>query len=732
MYQILLTYQILMVISCALFIVLMIRQREGELSKLMLCIAFLSGVQNFGYLQEMVSTSQEEVMMAVKTEYLGGAFIGTFLLLFTSRYCGHRVKRWLQTFLFLLDATVLVCCWMYDKIPFYYTSVEFTDSGIFPHVILHRGFLYYIFTAVILGQILISLHFIGKALCATSDRIRKTNLIMLWFGTFMPLVGILINWSGKMEGFDAVPGCVAFGIAAFGVVIIIYHVFDLTAMAHENIIKTMDEAVLIVDAYGCFIEANDKAMEMFPGIEQLRQGVRIPTTDLERIIVNGNKHEYLERARCYEVHANKVWNNRVLAGYAIVFVDVTQSREQLKQMSQLKINAEKANQAKSEFLARMSHEIRTPINAVLGMNEIILRESKEEDTLRNAADIRSSAQTLLGIINDILDFSKIESGKMEIVPAEYDLRILLHDLINMTLLRTEEKGLKLKTDIDPDLPWGLYGDDIRLRQVLLNLLTNAVKYTKRGSITFEVHGTIEEESVLLQFTVRDTGIGIKKEDMPRLFSAFERIEENQNRSIEGTGLGMNITIRLLELMDSGLQVESEYEKGSTFRFELKQKIIHAEPIGDFSKWAGEKRQNKNYQPTFTVPDARILMVDDNLVNRRVFCGLLKQINPSIDSIGSGRECLSCVRKERYDLIFLDHMMPEMDGIETFERMKKLDENLCKDTPVIMLTANAISGAKEQYLSMGFSDFLAKPISQDKLDEILERWLPEEKIHPIND
>lgn len=220
--------------------------------------------------------------------------------------------------------------------------------------------------------------------------------------------------------------------------------------------------------------------------------------------------------------------------------------------------------------------------------------------------------------------------------------------------------------------------------------------------------------------------------MPRLFSAFERIEENQNRSIEGTGLGMNITIRLLELMDSGLQVESEYEKGSTFRFELKQKIIHAEPIGDFSKWEGEKRQNKNYQPTFTVPDARILMVDDNLVNRRVFCGLLKQINPSIDSIGSGRECLNCVRKERYDLIFLDHMMPEMDGIETFERMKKLDENLCKDTPVIMLTANAISGAKEQYLSMGFSDFLAKPISQDKLDEILERWLPEEKIHPIND
>ena len=719
-----------MVMACAFFIILMIRQREGELSKIMLCIGFLSGVQNAGYLQEMVSKSLDEVMMAVRTEYLGGAFMGTFLLLFSTRYCGHHIKRWIQTCLFVLDGIVLVCCWTYDRIPFYYSSAEFSNTGIFPHVVLHKGFLYYIFTVVILLEILASLHFIFMGLKTVNEKPKRTNLIVLGIGSFMPLVGIMVNWFGGLEGFDAVPGCVALGVAAFSVVIIIYHVFDITATAHENIIKTMDEAVLIVDAYGGLVEENDKAVEMFPGINRLHEGFRIATTDLEKIIETGNNYEFRDGSKVFEVHVNKVWNDRLLAGYAIVFVDVTQNKEQIKQMGQLKLNAEKANQAKSEFLARMSHEIRTPINAVLGMDEIILRESKEEDTIRNALDIRSSAQTLLGIINDILDFSKIESGKMEIVPAEYDFRIMLHDLLNMTMLHAEEKGLKLEAEIDPDLPSGLYGDDIRIRQVLLNILTNAVKYTKKGSVTFHVEGKMEGDEVTLRFRITDTGVGIKPEDMSRLFSAFERIEENHNRTIEGTGLGMNITIKLLKLMDSELLVESEYGKGSEFWFDIRQKVMNTEKVGDFKKWGRTAEREKVYQPAFTAPDARILLVDDNLVNRKVFCGLLKQTKPVIRSIGSGKECLDLITKEQYDLIFLDHMMPEMDGIETFERMLQLENNLCKDTPVVMLTANAISGARESYFKMGFQDFLAKPITQEKLDEILEKWLPDEKrIYP---
>lgn len=731
MYHILLAFQILMVVVCIFFIILMMRQKEGELSKLMLCIGFLSCAQNMGYLLEMTSKDLDSAMTAVRMEYLGGAFMGTFLLIFTMRYCGYHIKKSIEAALFCFDGAVLLGVWTYQFTTIYYSAAEFTYDGLFPHLILHRGILYYLNILVLLSEISYCLYCIVHTKRRINDKTKQINLAMLGFSAFAPMMGLLMNWFGIFKSFDAGPGCVALGVAAFSVGIILHHVFDVAATAHENIIKTMDEAVLIVDAYGGFVEGNDKAKELFPGIRQPKDGLQISTADLEKIINQGNTFEFSVDTdtdrNFYEVHANKVWNDRILAGYAVVFVDVTQNKEQLRQMSQLKMNAEKANQAKSEFLARMSHEIRTPINAVMGMNEIILRESKEEETIRNAQDIRSSAQTLLGIINDILDFSKIESGKMEIVPAEYDLHNLLHDLISMTTLRAEEKGLKLENQIASNLPCGLYGDDIRIRQILLNILTNAVKYTEKGKITFLVDGERQSDgSVLLHFLIRDTGIGIKEEDMPRLFSAFERIEENHNRNIEGTGLGMNITIKLLKLMGSELKAESVYGKGSTFQFYLNQKIVNDEPIGDFGRWVRKTRQKNTYQPTFIAPDAQILLVDDNLVNRKVFCGLLKQMQLSITSIGSGRECLECVAAQHYDVIFLDHMMPEMDGVETYKRMKTLENNQCAETPVVMLTANAISGARERYLEMGFHDFLAKPIAQDKLDEMLEKYIPEEK------
>lgn len=390
-------------------------------------------------------------------------------------------------------------------------------------------------------------------------------------------------------------------------------------------------------------------------------------------------------------------------------------------------DAQTANEAKGRFLAQMSHEIRTPINAILGMDEMILRESNERPIKEYAMDIYLAGQTLLSLINDILDLSKIDSGKMEIVPITYDLSSLIHDLANMTSQRASAKGLKLEIDADPQIPCQLYGDDVRIRQVLTNILTNAVKYTPEGTVWLRVRCETAHDTALLTFEVEDTGIGIKSEDLPKLCAEFERIEEGRNRDIEGTGLGMSITIRILSLLNSHLHVESTYGKGSRFSFQIEQKIIDATPIGDLSARVHQIIQEHTYSALFDAPDARILVVDDNAVNRRVFCNLLKQTHIQVTDAESGAQCLDLVQKEHYDLIFLDHMMPEMDGVETLHQLKALPDHLCKDTPVIILTANAVSGAREAYLSEGFDDFLSKPIVPEKLEHLIQKLLPQELL-----
>jgi len=402
--------------------------------------------------------------------------------------------------------------------------------------------------------------------------------------------------------------------------------------------------------------------------------------------------------------------------------------QQLEEKTQRAIAS---SEAKSAFLSNMSHEIRTPINALLGMNEMILRESGEENVLEYAESVRTAGNTLLGLVNDILDFSKIEAGKMEILPVEYDLSSLVNDLVNMIRARAEEKGLEVKLDLDKDAPKYLIGDEVRIKQVITNILTNAVKYTEKGTVTFHMdHEKVPDDpnDVILHVSIRDTGIGIKKEDMEKLFSEFERIEEERNRTIEGTGLGMAITKQLLEMMGSSLHVESAYGEGSDFSFRLRQKVVRWEPLGDYeAAYHAAVSSHKIYKEKFTAPDAHVLVVDDTAMNLDVFKSLLKRTKVQIMTALSGEECLQLTRKHRYDLIFLDHMMPEKDGIQTYHEMREDAENLNAQVPTICLTANAISGAREKYLAEGFNDYLTKPIDADKLEEMLIRYLPQDKV-----
>lgn len=425
------------------------------------------------------------------------------------------------------------------------------------------------------------------------------------------------------------------------------------------------------------------------------------------------------------------------AGYSVEYLFMTvfaiavvrhgrEIRQHYFETQKEKLSAEAANQAKSSFLANMSHEIRTPINAIIGMNEMILRESREGRILRYAGNIKNASKSLLSLINDILDFSKAESGKMEIINGNYQVSSLLNDLVNMIQPRAADKGLELKLDIDDQIPCELYGDEVRIRQIITNLLTNAVKYTKEGSVTLKVRCTRlpDTDKVRLDVAVVDTGAGIKKEDQKRLFSTFQRVDEKANRGIEGTGLGLALSKQLLELMHSRLLLNSEYGRGSAFFFGLVQTIVDDKPIGDYkAMYERILRDARHYQESFQAPDARILVVDDTHMNLEVCKGLLKKTLVQIDTADSGIECLNMIMKKEYHIIFLDHKMPGMDGVQCLERMRQMENNPNANTKVIALTANAVSGAKEFYLSHGFDDYLSKPIQSEKLEALLCQYLP---------
>ena len=404
-------------------------------------------------------------------------------------------------------------------------------------------------------------------------------------------------------------------------------------------------------------------------------------------------------------------------------------REQAKSEREAKETALGASRAKSDFLANMSHEIRTPINAMLGMNEMILRETDSTDIRQYASNIKNAGNTLVGIVNEILDFSKIEAGKMELLPDQYDLSSVLVDIVTIISERAQKKGLEFILKANPDMPKMLFGDSMRIKQCAINLLTNAVKYTPQGSVTFSVdYYTDGRSGIMLTVSVADTGIGIKQEDMEKLFSPFDRIEEDRNKTIEGTGLGMSIVQKLLAMMGSRLDVQSEYEKGSVFSFAVRQETMSDEKLGDImEEYRRSVAEIQTYQEKLFAPKARLLFVDDTEMNLSVIKGLLKNTKIQIDTAESGFKTLKKVCEKEYDILFIDHRMPGMDGIETLQAMKTLIGNKCTGKPCIALTANAIAGAREMYLEAGFNDYLTKPVIPEKLERMIRKYLPPELI-----
>ncbi|MCR4925966.1 MAG: response regulator [Clostridiales bacterium] len=731
MYNLLLIIQYITIVGLFAETCIVFRRRKNPLHNYLLfsCISIL--INSVGYLLQLEATTKDVYITALQFSYLGRIWVALALFFFVSELCNMQLPLWSRITLVSAHVIIYASILTLRSSNLYYKTTSFMLDGEFPKFTHTNGIMHHFLMMLVICYMVVGFTMLIKTFRKEHSAVAKKRIVMVIlsvvFLSFFVILNIVVS-AVSINRFD---------FTAFGYPITTVFMFiailrcDLLGtkeIAKEVMIDRIPEGIIAVDTKGVVQYFNEPAKKMFPNLQTSNE--KIPEI-IDETLSSGKKLTINEHI--YRLEKNALLRSGENFGDLYALVDETEHYRYMRELEKQKRLADSANQAKSAFLANMSHDIRTPINAVLSMNEMILRECSDDNILNYAEKIRCASNSLLGLVNDILDFSKIEAGKLNIIPVDYDLTSLLNDLINILQPKAEAKGLELKTVIDENIPKLLHGDEIRLKQIITNILTNAVKYTKTGHVEISVgFEKIDEKNIFLKVGVTDTGIGIKQEDIPKLFSKFERIEEKRNRSIEGTGLGINITQQLLSMMGSNLEVKSEYGKGSTFSFSLTQEVIKWETIGNFDEaFVRSLANRKQYQEKFTAPKANVLIVDDTPMNLEVFVNLLKKTLIQIDTAQSGAECLAFTAKKKYDIIFLDHMMPDKDGIETLEELRAMPENLNKETPAICFTANAISGARKTYISAGFNDYLTKPVEPDKLEKMLMDYLPKDKVRTID-
>lgn len=699
------------------FIAFVACQKKSALCSHLLMYSIGVLLNGLAYTFELHSGVLEEALMAIRFEYFGLCTATVYAVLFVCELFRVHMKKWIRGVMVgaFFASSIIITTNEYHHLYYADASLEVREYIAVFH--MTPGPYYTVHTAVTLISMGVCIGVIFYAWLR--DRKWKENYrkyLFLGLAAVIPLMFWLMRMVGTFKDYDFIPLGLFCTNAFFILILYFFRYFDVAENAKSEVLETLEEGILVCDEEGKVLYSNERMREI------LRHKHIKNIMDVMSEMAAGDEGEFLIGDKCYAVTESEVYEGDRVKGKTWCFIDMTLAKEKEHQLKELHHEALVANNAKSSFLANMSHEIRTPINTILGMDELILREAQNINVIEYAQNIKTEGKTLISLINDLLDFSKIESGRMELTETEYGVSSLLHDVVAMFSIKAEEKGLDFSVKVADDMPAMLCGDEIRIKQILNNLLSNAVKYTERGSVGIEVDWEPSDEGkVDLCVAVKDTGIGIREEDIDGIFEKFKRFDAKRNNKIEGVGLGMNITAQLLQLMDGKIYIESEYGMGSEFKVRIPQRVVDDTPIGDFS-YTEQKKESDTIRETFTAPKGKVLVVDDNLMNRVVVKGLLKQTLLQIEEAGNGEECLAKIAENHYDIILMDHMMPGMDGVETLNRLRNQD-GACRNTPVIVLTANAVMGVKDFYLAQGFDDYLSKPISGRLLEEMLLKYLP---------
>lgn len=585
--------------------------------------------------------------------------------------------------------------------------------------------LYYIYFAYILMLIIIIIIKFKKRTDLKRKRVTYKTILLY---AILLTIGVILDIVFPIFDLTALPGSV---ITQFFGVCLIYRTLSYenkNSTSVENIAQYIFHLssfpIIVFNSKNKLSLISDSACE-FLGITKNDTNVMIQDifdSDSEILNENNTGKEYrcsLNNSIC-ELSIQKVIDNYGdTVGYVVIIYDLTEKNKMISELEKAKIEAENASKAKENFLANISHEIRTPLNVVLGMNEMLYNETDMKLIKEYSNNIDEAGKNLLNTINDVLDFSKIQSGKLDIVKSDYNLKETITNITELLRKKIETKGLILNVDISDDIPQTLIGDKMRIEQVLLNLLDNSLKYTTAGKIKVEASSqSIDKDNVNVIISIKDTGCGISKNDIDSLFTSFKRLEEDKNRVFEGTGLGLAITKKLIDAMGGKIEVESEVGVGSKFTITIPHKVSTSKE--EIKVETPKEVLNNNEE--LDIPNINILAVDDNKTNLLVFKGLLKKTNAKIDTSLKGSEAIELFKSNNYDIVFLDHMMPEMDGVEVLKKIKEIEKDKEKKTPVIVLTANAMEGSKEEYLAYGFNDYLSKPVNGASLKNILKKYL----------